>query len=364
MSNTAPEYGPNWFTSVMGTGIVAVAITGLPFGLPGGRVAAVAFWLAAVGLLAAVCTVLIRRLRDDASLPLRHLDDPALAHFYGAPPMAILTVGASTIAVGPTLIGPDAATVVGAVCWILGTALGLLSAVAIPYRMITSHTVADDAASGGWLVSVVPPMVSAATGAALVKHLPAGQFQETMLLACYGLFGLTAVAGFLVLNQLWHRIIRYGLPAAGSVPTLWIGLGFLGQSITAVHHLGEVAPGVAGDYGQALSMFALCYGVPVWGFTMFWLALVSALTLRQFRAGLPFAPTWWSFTFPVGTVVTGTSALADATGLTAFGAVAGVLLTGLVCGWAAAVVATVSLFRGSAEPAIGNRTGHAAFPVP
>ena len=218
MRNTAPEYGPNWFTSVMGTGIVAVAITGLPFDLPGGHVVAVAFWLAAVGLLAAVCTVMIRRLRDDAVLPLRHLDDPVLAHFYGAPPMAILTVGASTMTAGPTIIGPDAATIVGAACWILGTALGLLSAVAIPYRMITSHTVADDAASGGWLVSVVPPMVSAATGAALVKHLPEGQFQETMLLACYGLFGLTAVAGFLMLNQLWHRIIRHGLPAAGSVP--------------------------------------------------------------------------------------------------------------------------------------------------
>lgn len=211
---------------------------------------------------------------------------------------------------GPTIIGPDAATIVGAACWILGTALGLLSAVAIPYRMITSHTVADDAASGGWLVSVVPPMVSAATGAALVKHLPEGQFQGPMLLACYGLFGLTAVAGFLMLNQLWHRIIRHELPAAAGSGAHAVDRSGLSGT---VDHGGppsrQVAPGVAGDYGHALSMFALCYGVPVWGFTMFWLALVSALTLRQFRDGLPFAPTWWSFTFPVGTVVTGTGAL-------------------------------------------------------
>ena len=34
------------------------------------------------------------------------------------------------------------------------------------------------------------------------------------------------------------------------------------------------------------------------------------MTVKTARAGLPFSLTWWSFTFPVGTVVTGTSQLA------------------------------------------------------
>ncbi len=40
------------------------------------------------------------------------------------------------------------------------------------------------------------------------------------------------------------------------------------------------------------------------------LALAAAITVRTARRGLPFALTWWSFTFPVGTCVTGTIALA------------------------------------------------------
>src|SRR5262249_2012781 len=52
------------------------------------------------------------------------------------------------------------------------------------------------------------------------------------------------------------------------------------------------------------------YGVPVWGFTIIWLLLAAAITVRTARHGLPFSPTWWSFTFPVGTLVTGTSELA------------------------------------------------------
>lgn len=352
--SATPEYGPNWFTAVMGTGVIAVAVAGLPFPIPGGHGVAVTFWLAAAGLLVAVYVAAVRRWHADRTIWTRHLDDPVLAHFYGAPPMAVLTVGAATMVAGPGVIGSDAATGVGAACWIIGTVAGLVSAVAVPYRMITAHTVGDDAATGGWLVSVVPPMVSATTGAALVGHLPAGQPRETMLLACYALFGLTALSGLLILNQVWQRIIRHGLPGAPAVPTLWIGLGFLGQSITAAHHLGRVAPEVAGEYGHALSMFALCYGVPLWGFTMFWLALVAALTVRQLRDGLPFAPTWWSFTFPVGTVVTGTSALAEATGLVAFGVAAGALLAVLIVGWLAAVVASIALFA--------NATGSAVSP--
>jgi hypothetical protein len=61
--------------------------------------------------------------------------------------------------------------------------------------------------------------------------------------------------------------------------------------------------------GQAASAFGLFYGVPTWGFAAVWMVLAAALTLRTTRQKLPFSLTWWSFTFPVGTVVTGTSAL-------------------------------------------------------
>jgi tellurite resistance protein TehA-like permease len=218
----------------------------------------------------------------------------------------------------------------------------------VPFRAITAHDYADDSATGGWLMPVVPPMVSATTGAALVPHLPAGQAQETMLLLCYAMFGLTVVAGLLVVAQLWARLFRHGALAPATAPTVWIVLGFLGQSTTAAHHLGAIAPGVVPSYGHALAMLALVYGVPVWGFTVLWTALALALTVHQVRRGLPFAPTWWSFTFPVGTVVTGTSALAATTGLVLFSAAAGVALLGLLVGWVVAATGTLRAFAGSA----------------
>jgi len=97
-----------------------------------------------------------------------------MVQFYGAPPMALLTVGAGALLLGPGLIVAHAAITIDAVLWPLGTITGLASSLAVPYLMVTRLQAAPDAAFGGWLMPVVPPMVSAATGALLVSHLPAG----------------------------------------------------------------------------------------------------------------------------------------------------------------------------------------------
>src|SRR5689334_15084759 len=83
------------------------------------------------------------------------------------------------------------------------------------------------------------------------------------------------------------------------VPTLWIVLGPLGQSITAANLLGEVAHlALPAPYSTAFAAFGVVYGVPVWGFAALWAGLATALTVRAGRHQLPFGLTWWSFTFP------------------------------------------------------------------
>lgn len=334
--------GPNWFASVMGTGIVAVALAGLPFRVPYGAPVAVAVWaLSAVLLLVVVAATVLHHHRHP-QVARGHLDDPVMSHFYGAPAMALMTVGAGAMVAGYRLIGSGPALALGALLWTIGTLLGLTTAVLVPYRALSAHEVREDSAFGGWLMPVVPPMVSAATGALLVPHLPAGQGRETLLVGCYAFFGLTLVASFVLISLIWGRLLRHGTGAAAAVPTLWIVLGPLGQSVTAAHHLGLVAPDVLpAPYGTGFQALGLVYGVPVWGFAMMWLALAAMITVRTARAGLPFSLTWWSFTFPVGTVVTGTSGLAALTGLVVLQVVAGLLFALLVVAWATVLVRTL-----------------------
>ena len=82
----------------------------------------------------------------------------------------------------------------------------------------------------------------------------------------------------------------------------------------------------------------IAYGVLVWGFAMYWLVLALITTVRAAHAGMPFALSWWSFTFPVGVLIAGTDALYAATGAVLFQVVATALLALLATTWT--IVAT------------------------
>ncbi|MGW3668682.1 TDT family transporter [Streptomyces sp. NPDC005141] len=329
--------GPSWFAAVMGSGIVAVAAATLPRGFPGLSEAATAVWAGTALLLIALaaCYLGQRMLRV-------HAGDPVVSQFFGAPPMALLTVGAATLLLGPRLIGERAALDVDWVLWSAGTVLGLVTACTIPYLMITRHRFAPGAAFGGWLLPVVPPLVSAATGALLVPRAPAGQVRLAMLLGCYAMLGLGLVAVLLVLAMVYSRLVHHDAPSGAAVPTVWIGVGALGQAVTALGALATATPSaLPGPYARGSAVAALLGGLGIWGFALLWLVLATALTVREVRRGLPFAPTWWSFIFPLGAFVTGTSALAARTGSQLFVWTAVVLYALLVVAWA--VVAWHSL---------------------
>ncbi|MGA6166370.1 TDT family transporter [Amycolatopsis magusensis] len=296
----APGFGPNLFASIMGTGIVATAAASLPLGFPGLRPAATLVWAVAAVLLVVVSAMALTRLRRSS------LEDPVMAQFWGAPPMALCTVGSGALLLGEDWIGLDAALAVDWTLWTAGTAMGLGTAIWVPVKMMTTQQVRESHTFAGWLMPVVPPMVSASGGALLVPHLPP-EFRLTMVLGCYAMFGVSLFATVCLLPQIWQRLV---LGRSDNVPTVWIVLGPLGQSITAANLLaGPAATVLPAPYGQAAVAFGLLYGVPTLGFALVWSAIAALLTGRAARRGLPFTLSWWSFTFPVGTVVTGASAL-------------------------------------------------------
>ena len=324
--------GPNWYASVMGTAIVANAGAALPVDVPGLRTLCAAVWALSLAML--LVLVAARALhwihhRDQARA---HLLDPAMAPFYGCLSMALLAVGGGAMIVGQDWIGLPAALALDTVLFTVGTAIGLAAAVAVPYLMVVHHRI--ESASPVWLLPVVAPMVSAALGPLLVPHLPAGQAQQTLLVACYAMFGLSLLATLVMLPLVFGRLVTGGPLPLALTPTLFLVLGPLGQSTTAANKFADVAPGVLpAPYAHGFAAFAVLYGVPVMGFALLWLALAGAMVLRARRQGMGFAMTFWAFTFPVGTCVTGAEGLAQHTGLAAFQWLAVGLYVLLVAAW-------------------------------
>ncbi|MFE7058045.1 TDT family transporter [Streptomyces californicus] len=334
--------GPNWYACVMGTAIVASAGAGLPVDAPGPRAAFVLVWALSAVLLLAVLAARAGHWLHHRDQARAHLLDPAVAPFYGCLSMALTAVGGATLTVGADVVGARAALAADVVLYVAGTLVGLVAAVAVPYLMVVRHRPAPGTASPVWLLPLVAPMVSATQGALLVPHLAPGQGREALLLACYAMFGLSLLATLVMLPLVFARLVHHGPLPLALTPTLFLVLGPLGQSTTAVNQLADVAPGAVGDpYAAAFGAFAVLYGVPVMGFALLWLALAIAMVVRAARNGMGFAMTWWAFTFPVGTCVTGAAGLARHTGLSALTWLSVALYVFLVVAWAAAGAHTV-----------------------
>ncbi|HMK59629.1 MAG TPA: TDT family transporter [Dissulfurispiraceae bacterium] len=335
------ELGPNWFASVMGTGIIANAAASLPIFSQNLRGFAVVIWCIAslmfIGLVIATCAHLFHQ----HNAWKRHFQDPMMAQFYGAPPMATLTIAGGTLLLGNSILDQEIALRITWILWFLGTIAGIGSAITIPYRLFTVFKVRSDSAFGGWLMPVVPPMVSAAIGAMLIPHAPGGVLRQTMFYLCFSMFGLSLVAALIIISMIWSRLAHHGTSGTSRVPTLWIVLGPLGQSMTVAGILGTVAiDAVPVQIAYGFKLFAVLYSVPIFGFVILWTCFAILLTLRARSRQMRFALTYWAFTFPVGTCVTGIAQLAYHTGLPLFQWVSIFYYIGLITAWAVAAFGT------------------------
>src|ERR1700722_14132745 len=133
--------GPNWFASVMGTGIVAIAGATLPVHVLGLRAFAQVVWAIAAVLLVLLIGVIGGHWLRHPTVARGHARNPQMAHFYGAAPMALMAVGGGAVLVGRDLIGERAAVDLDWVLWTAGTLGGLFTAVSIPFLMFTQYDV-------------------------------------------------------------------------------------------------------------------------------------------------------------------------------------------------------------------------------
>lgn len=340
LTGFAARLGPNWYAAVMGTAIIGNAARTLPWLGDHGRLdgLAAAFWTLSAAMLLALGGLRLLARRDPGRV--RALDTPASAVFFGCPPMAMLAVGFGAQSAGLPVLGRSAAIGTDAVLWTAGTLYGVVVTARIAFRLALHHDTARAEASPTWFLPTVAPMVSAALGPALIPHLPQGQARLTLLLGCLGLFGASLLMVLVLLPVVWGRLLHEERMPLTLLPSMFLVLGPLGQSVTAAGQFSTQAaaatagtPLAADGAPAALHAFALLYGVPVTGFALLWLAIATVATVHGVRRKMPFAMTWWAYTFPLGTCVTGTAALYRQTHTPLFAALSVTLFAALLVAW-------------------------------
>lgn len=349
-----PAAGPAWFPSVMGTGILATLLATYAGGGPvhaAAEALLVVAWLLLLGLGGGFTVRAVRRpgsLRASVASP----GDRAL---WGTVAMGVLSVGSATLAVAPG----GTSLVVGLVLWSAGTALGLVTALGFTAGLLRGGA---GQPSFSWGLPVVPPMVSATAGAALVPHL-AGHPRAAvaLLVASAACFPVALALGVVVFAIGYHHHWRVAaVPVAASAST-WIPLGIVGQSVAAAQALAAAAtPWLTPDAASDVRSLAVGYGVAVLACGVPLAAWAVVVTVRGFACRMPFGPGWWALTFPVGTVALGLHHLGGTSGHASV-TVAGGTVLAVLCGtWTLCAGATVRAVAGVLTEWRGVGGGHGA----
>jgi C4-dicarboxylate transporter/malic acid transport protein len=334
--NWLQAFAPAWFAAVMGTGVLAVTLQFYSARAPALAPLAVALhWLNIVFFVLLAGPWIARWIRHPGAA-LASLKHPVQAHFYPTFSIALIVLALQFLVFGHH-------REIALALWLPGALLTVLFSFAILALVFHGEAVTLDHVTPAMFIPPVGLVVIPVAGAPIAAALDPG-WRELLLVFNWSALG---AGSLLYVGVLALTMFRYvlGKPVGRPlVPTAWVNLGPLGVIPVSLLNLGEAMPqlGASGVVQVA--------GLLLWGFGLWWLLMAAILTLTAARRGeLPFALSWWAFTFPLGAFVAASWRLGNQLALapvTAVGAAALLLLAAL---WLVTFLRTV---RGVASGAL------------
>ena len=289
-ADIARTFAPGWFAAVMGTGVLALTTRSLgqhwPLLAP---LAEALHWFNSLLFIVLAVPWLTRwlRFRPAAMQTMMH---PVQANFYPTFSISLLVLAAQWLVFTPW-VG------VALALWWAGVVLHFVFSFAVLFLMFRGEHVAVDHVTPAKFIPAVGLVVIPLAGAPLLPYMDGALREWALTINAIGL----GAGSMLYLGLLGITLFRSYMarPAFGILtPTVWIHLAPIGVIPVSLMNLLEQLP-VPAAREAALVLMLL-----VWGFGVWWLVMASLLTLAARAAGqLPFALSWWGFTFPLGAFV-------------------------------------------------------------
>ncbi|WP_245670285.1 TDT family transporter [Corynebacterium crudilactis] len=219
------------------------------------------------------------------------------------PAWAMLSMGLIALGSASTTIFGDALWGFMALCWFLGTSIGLVA-----YSLYISLLVKAKAGAPtfAWGLPLVTPMVASTSATQLHMHYGF----DVLLWISSALFLLTIAVAPVIFARVYFYYFSPNSPQLPlmATPTSWIPLGMIGQSTAAAQLIGA-------GFGNTFTIpTALIYGIVMCTLAIPLGAVAHFLFYKAVVKGATYSPTWWASTFPVGTLSLGTHFLAQSTG--------------------------------------------------
>lgn len=280
-------FAPSWFAAVMGTGVLALTSFGAARSFPFLQTLGWAlhwFNLVLFAVLLVPWTLRWFMFPAEARETLRH---PLHANFVPTVAIAMLVLAAQCAYIGRCMP-------VAVALWVVGTVLTFFFSIVILFLQFRGEHVMLDHVTPGMFIPPVGLVVIPVAGSAVIGELSGTMQELAILLNVAGLgAGFFLYLAFLAITL--HRFVLHKPLPGGMVPTVWVNLAPIGVVALSLVSLVNALPFVT--LREPFHLLALL----LWGFGVWWLIMAVVMTLAyKLKGQLPFALSWWAFTFPLG----------------------------------------------------------------
>ena len=284
------NFAPSWFASVMGTGILAVTSLFYSNYLSFLKdVALILFYFNIILFFALLIPWILRWIlfKKEALADLEH---PIVSNFYATIAIGMLVLATDFIVIGKNII-------VGEIIWFIGAFSTIFFGSLTSYLMFRGEHVKLDHINPAWFIPPVGLIVIPIAGGLLIPHF-SGLMQEFVIFLNYIGWG----AGFFIYLSLlaicmYRFILHHPIPNT-LAPTIWINLGPIGAGTAALINLVNNSSFII--LKDPFFVFSLIF----WGFGIWWVIMAIMMTIHYIKTlKLPYAISWWAFTFPLGAYV-------------------------------------------------------------
>ncbi len=281
------NFAPSWFAAVMGTGVLTLGAAFLGHEFPPLATVAGALHLFNIAFFLVLLLPWMLRwflARPQAAGSLVH---PVVASFVPTVAIALLVLAAQFLQI-------DKAAQIALPLWCLGAALAFGFSILILFNQFVGEHVMLDHVTPGMFIPPVGLVVIPVAGAPLALAA-SGPAQGWLLLASYIALGSGALLWLALQAITMYRFVLHKPVPGPLVPTFWINLGPLGVMPISIIALADASPFIVDKAPFHVAALLL------WGFGTWWLLMAALLTWYYWKRGqLPFALSWWAFTFPTG----------------------------------------------------------------
>jgi C4-dicarboxylate transporter/malic acid transport protein len=307
------HFSPAWFAAVMGTAVVPLAISFLSLDL----VRPLAGFFTGLSALMFVGLLIPWTLRFvlHPEEVRRDLDHPVAANFFPTMPISLIILALDLLKFPDLFFDEGTSRRIAFALWLVGTiGIYLMGFVVLP-RVYRHPGIEVQHANFGWYIPPVSKLLIPVAGLELAAIYP-DRFELT-----FGISMVSLGVGFFLFvfvgATVYHRYVFQALPASRLAATSFIGIAptaIIAVVLFKLIALMDASP-VTGLDAAAVETLATLGILVAWGFSA-WAFVMAVVIVASYvrRLDLPYALSWWAFTFPTGALAVATGVAWQATG--------------------------------------------------